>query len=87
MKSLFICQKPYIKFKDTLFLSLTGSFEILGNSDINTDIKEYLKQNNEIFSVNNYKSACLGFLMNFFNKKMNVLKPKIIKKFIIILII
>ena len=36
-------------FKDTLFLSLTGSFGILGNSDILTDIKEYLKQNNEFF--------------------------------------
>ncbi len=46
-------------FKDTLFLSLTSSFGILGNSDIHTDINEYLKENNGTFSVNNYKSACL----------------------------
>ena len=65
-----------MKFKDTLFLSLTGSFGILGPSDIHTDINEYLKENNGTFSFNNYKSACLGFLMNFFNKKNECPKTK-----------
>ena len=74
------------KYKDTLFLSLIGPFGIFGSNDV-YDIKEYIKQNNGTFIFNNYKSACLGFLMNFFNKKMNVLKQKIIKKFVIILII
>jgi hypothetical protein len=58
-----------MKFKDTLFLSLTGSFGIIGGSDIHTDFNEYLKENNGTFSFNNYKSACLGFLMNFLIKK------------------
>ena len=73
-------------FKNTLFLSLAGSFVILFGSDI-TDIKEYINQNNGTFYENKYKSVYLGFLMKFLIKKMNVQKQKIIKKFVIILII
>ena len=68
-------QSSKIIFKNTLFLSFTGSFGILFGNDV-SDVKEYIKQNNGTFPLNNYKSACLGFLMNFFNKKNECPKIK-----------
>ena len=64
-------------FRDTLFLSLTGSLGIAyGINDLlNLDVKKYLK-NMDRFDINNYKSACLGHLLNFFNKKDECPKTK-----------
>ena len=78
----FFCEGSHIcpfnfKFKDTLFLSLTGKFGILfSGSDDYIDIKEYIKNHYDNFNVNNYKGACLGFLLTFFNKEDECPKTK-----------
>ena len=37
---------------------------------------KFIKENNGAFSLNNYKSTSLGFLMNFFNKENKCPKTK-----------
>ena len=77
----FFCEGSSIcrtnkKFTDTLFLSMTGPFGILFGKDDYINVKEYIQNNFDNFDIKNFKGACLGFLLTFFNKEDECPKTK-----------